>query len=139
MYRYIPGIVLRSFACSDNSPGLARGRGRANGSCHSFSVTDYRYQSLRYLMTHHPISCHRISHYLFPLPISITYHRLSGVVYSGNCGSSSSSSCYLPRVYIETVELHLQLSRSFNTRTAKLTFSIRPNAKGSHSVCPTVS
>jgi len=36
----------------------------------SASVTDYRYQSLHYLMTHHPVSCHHMSHYLFPLPIT---------------------------------------------------------------------
>ena len=60
-------------------------------------------------------------HYLFLLPISITYHRLSGAVYCGYCGSSLSSSCPLHRVYIETLELHSQSSRSFNTHTAKLT------------------
>ena len=62
-------------------------------------------------------------YHLFLLPISITYHRLSGAVYGGYCISSSSSSCPLHRVYIETLELHSQSSRSFNTHTAKLTFS----------------
>ena len=55
-------------------------------------VTDYQYQSLNYLMTHHPVPCHRISYYLFVLPISITYYQLSGAVYGGNCGSSLLSS-----------------------------------------------
>lgn len=35
-------------------------------------------------MTYHPISCHRMSYYQFPLPISITYYRLSDDVHSGN-------------------------------------------------------
>ena len=68
-------------------------------------------------MTHHLISRHRIRHHLYLLPISITYHRLSGAVYGGYCGSSSSSSCPLHRVYIETLELHSQSSRSLNSPT----------------------
>ena len=68
-------------------------------------------------MTHHLISRHRMRYCLFPLPISITYHRLSGAVYSGYFGSSSSSSYPLPRVYIETLELHLQSSRLLNSPT----------------------
>ena len=87
------------------------------------SVTDYR--GSHYLVTHHLISRHRMRHHLFLLPISITYHRLSGAVYSGYCGSSSSSSCPLHCVYIETLELNSQSSRSFNTHTAKLTIRLR--------------
>ena len=41
-----------------------------------------------------------MSYYLFPLPISITYHRLSSAAYSGCGGSLLSSPCPLPRVYI---------------------------------------
>jgi len=40
----------------------------------SYIVTDYRYQSLRYFVTHYCAFYHRMSHYLFPLPISITYY-----------------------------------------------------------------
>jgi hypothetical protein len=41
--------------------------------------------TVRYhLVTHHPVSCDRMSYYLFLLPIFITYYRLSGDVHSGN-------------------------------------------------------
>jgi hypothetical protein len=66
-------------------------------------------------MTYHPTSYYRVSYYLFLLPISITYYQLSGAVYSGYCGLSLLSSCPLPCVYIETLELYLQSSRLFNT------------------------
>ena len=71
-----------------------------------YFITDYWYQSLHHLMTHHPVFCHRMSHYLFLLR---SLQRLLSAL--------SSTSCHLPRVYIETLELHLQLSCSFNSPT----------------------
>ena len=65
-----------------------------------------------------------MSHYLC---LTTYFHYLLptiGAVCLGNCDSLSSSSCYLPRVYIEPLDLHSQSSRSFNSHTAKLTSSI---------------
>ena len=62
-------------------------------------------------------------HYLFPLLISITYYRLSDVVYGGDCGSSSSSSYHLPRIYIEKSYIYNQVARSI-PHTAKFTEDI---------------
>jgi len=45
-------------------------------------------------------------HYLLPTVSAVCL---------GNCASSSSSSCHPLRVYIDALELHLQLSRSFSS------------------------
>src|SRR6266567_8146302 len=44
------------------------------------STVGFGYFASYHPMTHHPVSCHRMSYYF----ISITYYRLRGVVYSGN-------------------------------------------------------
>jgi hypothetical protein len=79
-------------------------------------VTDYR--GLYHLVPRLLQACNLLPCFFDIVCLTTYFHYLLptvSAVYRGNCTSSSSFSCPLPRVYIETLKLHSQSSRLCNS------------------------
>src|SRR5258708_40112089 len=84
-----------------------------------YTVTDYR--GSHHLMTHHPFLdsyvSHRMSCYLFPLPIADCKRYLPrqlGNSYKSSSASPSTFATYLMYI-VHLISIDLELSRSFNS------------------------
>ena len=75
-------------------------------------------------MTHYPVFCHRISHYLFLLPIHYLLPTKWQCRPGGQLGNSYKSSSASPSTFatyfvyiVHLISIDLQLSRSLNSPT----------------------